>query len=335
MKTGGWDVLIVGAGISGLMAAQQLTAVGISVALVDKGRSPGGRLATRRIGPGQADHGAQFFTVRTAIGHDLVTRWLREELIFEWSRGWSDGSLESPKSDGYPRYAVHGGFNALAKHLAQDLDVQLSIKLKSVAEGNNGRWLAIGENGERFECQAIVLTPPVPQSLALLDNGHFEMPASERRQLEAIEYAPCLCGMFLVDGEIALPEPGAFQRPSHAISWIADNLRKGISPEGRVLTVHAGPDSSHAHWPDSDESILTWMNQEIEPLLSPGAVVRENQLKRWRYALPVRLHPDRFLSTQSGPLLYFAGDAFHEPRVEGAMLSGLAVAEDLIGRFGY
>ena len=59
------DVLIIGAGLAGLMAANSLKEQGWQVTLVDKGRSVGGRLATRRIGPGRADHGTQFFTART------------------------------------------------------------------------------------------------------------------------------------------------------------------------------------------------------------------------------------------------------------------------------
>ena len=43
-------VVVIGAGISGLVAGRELAAAGAEVALVDKGRSVGGRLATRRIG---------------------------------------------------------------------------------------------------------------------------------------------------------------------------------------------------------------------------------------------------------------------------------------------
>ncbi|MBE0566903.1 MAG: NAD(P)-binding protein [Krumholzibacteria bacterium] len=58
------DVLVVGAGMSGLMAAQTLTDQGVRVLVLEKDSSVGGRLATRRIGGGRADQGAQFFTAR-------------------------------------------------------------------------------------------------------------------------------------------------------------------------------------------------------------------------------------------------------------------------------
>ena len=64
MTEGTPSCVVVGAGISGLLAAQELTAAGWRVVVLDKGRGVGGRMATRRVGDGTFDHGAQFFTVR-------------------------------------------------------------------------------------------------------------------------------------------------------------------------------------------------------------------------------------------------------------------------------
>lgn len=63
-------IVIVGAGLSGLVAARSLAASGHDVSVLDKGRGVGGRLATRRIGDAVLDHGAQFFTVRTDVRAD-------------------------------------------------------------------------------------------------------------------------------------------------------------------------------------------------------------------------------------------------------------------------
>ena len=57
--------------------------------------------------------------------------------------------------------------------------------------------------------------------------------------------------------------------------------------------------------------------------------LREMQLKRWRYALPTTLHPERYLLATGIPTLAFAGDAFGWPRVEGAALSGLTAGDAL------
>ena len=193
------DALIVGAGMAGLMAANALRRAGRDVVLVDKGRSVGGRLATRRVGLGRADHGAQFFTVRTPVFRAWVDRWLADGLVYEWSRGWSDGSLATSAPDGHARYAVRGGMNSLAKRLAEGLNVRLNVRLTSVSLAG-GRWQAEDETGALYQCRTLILTAPVPQSLALLDAGGVRLGSDDRTALNRIAYAPCLAGIFWLDG---------------------------------------------------------------------------------------------------------------------------------------
>lgn len=324
------EILIVGAGLCGLMAATALAAQGRRVHLVDKGVSVGGRLATRRVGPGRADHGAQFFTVRDPQFQTWVDDWQRQGLVYHWSTGWSDGSLVDAPPDGFPRYAVRGGMNALAQHLAMQakgkgVTLHTGVRLTRVAQ-DPGCWLAHDETGTTYAAQTLVVTPPVPQALALLAAGPVELDPTDHAALARIAYAPCLCGLFWVEGDVLLPEPGALQRPTEPIAWIADNRRKGIADGATVLTVHAGPDWSRTHYGLDEAMLLTLLAEAVAPWLAPNAQIRGRQLKRWRYALPITLHPARFLHVDTHLPLYFGGDAFGGPRVEGAALSGLAVA---------
>jgi len=315
--------------LSGLLAANILQAQGRPVTLVDKGRSVGGRLATRRIGPGRADHGAQFFTVRTPQFQTWVERWLDAGLVYQWSTGWSDGSIATEPPDGYPRYAVQGGMNALAKHVAHGLEIEVGVRLASVGPTTGG-WQAQAENGQNYRSRAVILTPPVPQSLALLQAGQTHLSPGDYQALAAIEYAPCLAGLFWVEGPVELPPPGAVQQSNAPVSWIADNQRKGISPEAKIITVHAGPDYSRHHWESPQNEIMATLRAALHPYLAPTTTIAAAQLKRWRYALPTRLHPERCLRAANLPPLLFAGDAFGGPRVEGAALSGLAAAAALL-----
>jgi hypothetical protein len=326
MTTTPTDVLIVGAGLTGLLAGRVLQKQGRPVTLVDKGRAVGGRLATRRIGPGRADHGAQFFTVRSPEFRVWTEQWLAEGLIYQWSTGWGDGSLTTAANPGgYPRFAVHGGMNNLAKHLAMDLDIRVNVRIQEVTPVENG-WQARSEDGQLYASQALLLTPPVPQSLALLDAGRTSLSPADRQALERIEYAPCLAGLFWVDGPVQLPEPGALQRPEAPISWIANNQQKGISPEATIVTVHAGPAHSRQFWDQPETLALSTLQSALQPFLAPTARIIEAQLKRWRYALPTTIHPAPCLLASGLAPLVFAGDAFGEPRIEGAALAGLAAA---------
>jgi predicted NAD/FAD-dependent oxidoreductase len=312
------------------MAAATLRKHNIDVVVVDKGKGVGGRLATRRIGRGNADHGAQFFTVRSADFARLVEDWHSAGLVYRWSSGWSDGSLGTTPPDGYPRYAINGGMTALAKHLARGVNILANTRLIAVRPAGD-HWEVSPEAGANILAGALILTPPVPQSLALLDAGGTVLSELDRSALQRIEYAPCLAGLYRVDGKVDLPEPGALQRPDQPISWIANNQRKGISPEETLVTVHAGPAYSRQLWELPDSEVLQAITAEIVPILGKSTKIIETQLKRWRYALPVKLHSDRCLTASNLPPLIFAGDAFGEPRVEGAALSGMATATKLLG----
>lgn len=326
-------VLIIGAGLSGLMAAQTLVNAGYNVTIIDKGRTVGGRLATRIVGPGRADHGAQFFTVRNETFRAHVEKWAAVGLAFVWGTGWSDGSLVESPSDGYPRYAINGGMNALAAHLAAELRkagvaIHTERQITAIHQVDS-TWQIADTTGAMLHGEALLITPPVPQSLALLDAGNVLLAPADRLALERIAYAPCLCGIFWLEGNITLPEPGAVQRPGADISWIADNRAKGISPEVTVITVHAGPAYSQQYYDAPDDELLATFQANLQAYTSGRIKRRHAELKRWRYALPTTLHPERFLEAKSSAPLFFGGDAFGHPRVEGAMLSGLAMGQRL------
>lgn len=324
------DVLVVGAGLAGLLAASKLQTAGHVVQVVEKARGVGGRLATWRLGPGRGDYGAQFFTVREPQFQAIVDEWLELVLAFEWSRGWAAGSaVNDGKNDGFQRYAITGGMTAVAKHLAAHLTIHTQTKLTHVRVAGEG-WEVAAEDGRTFTTRALLLTPPVPQSLALLDAGDVPLTASDRAALERIEYAPCLSGLFWVEGGVALPAPGAVQQPEQAISWLADNQQKGISPEAAIVTAHANPAQSKIWYEAPKGELVGLFMGGLRPYLHKTSVIKAHHIHRWRYALPLVTHPQRTLLADSLPPLAFAGDAFNGPRVEGAALSGLAAAIALL-----
>lgn len=324
------DALVVGAGLSGLVAARELQNAGYRVSLVDKGRSPGGRLATRRIRAGLADHGAQFFTVRDPRFQEQVDRWLQADLVYVWGRGWSDGSLLKTTPDGHPRYATRGGMNALAKDLAASFeDLQVNRRIAAI-DYREGIFNVADSDGEALQARAVLLTPPTPQALDLL--GEVTVSDDERAALEKIQYGACLCGLFAVEGGVQLPIPGAIQNHENTVYWLADNQRKGISPDERIITAHANYEWSAAHYDDPEEAVLAFLRAAVEQRLLTGSKIVEQQLKKWRYSVPLQMHPDDYVEIEALPL-FFAGDAYGgRARVEGAYLSGLLAGQAMVER---
>lgn len=324
------DILIVGGGLSGLMAARSLTEAGLNVEIVEKAGRIGGRLLTRRYGEtGLADLGAQFFTARTPRFLSIVEAWLDKGRVYEWATAWGDGSATSGSGE-YPRYAARNGMGALARHLAAGLNVHLGHRVSAVLPDGSGWRARFTGNQPEWQARGLLLTAPVPQSLALMDAGSVSLETADRDALDFIRYAPCVCGVFRVSGRTILPNPGAIQRPGEPASWIADNRRKGLSPEETVVTVHASPDFSQSLWEQDEGTVVEALTSFLIPYLATNARIVETEIKRWRYALPTRLHPERALLAAGLPPLVFAGDAFNGPRIEGAALSGLAAAEALL-----
>lgn len=322
------DTLVVGAGIAGLLAARAI-APSRGVVVLDKGRGVGGRLATRRIGDAVFDHGAQFLTVRDPAFGAALAPLLAGGAVERWFDRIEHG--EAVRSDdpagAHVRFRGAPTMTAVAKSLAVGLDVRTSTKVAAVAPDDDG-WRVEVDGDATWRASTVVLTCPVPQSLALLDAGGAVLGSGDRDALEAIDYDPCLAVLAPLVGPSGLDGPGA-RRPEHpAVDWIADNHRKGTSPVPAV-TIHASADWSRSHWDDGDGAIVGALLGHAA--LAAVPVDGASQVVRWRYATPSAPHPTRILRASGPRRLLFAGDAFGGPRVEGAALSGLAAAEDVLG----
>jgi renalase len=321
------SVIIIGAGLSGIMAARTLTQQGHTVTILDKGASVGGRMATRRLSQGKADTGAQFFTARTPEFQAQIDQWIHQDLVSLWGYGWSDGSVKRTTDDGHPRYVAKQGMNSLVKDLAQNLkDIRVNVEVKTIEQTDASVWRVTDQNGDSYAGDYLLVTAPAPQALNLLKASSVPLSHGDTEALQHLEYGPCLCGVFVIRGEVALPDPGAMQNFEKTVYWIADNKRKGISPI-TTLTAHVEARYSREHYDDPDHETLAMMKQALRPFLGLDAQIIEEQLKKWRYSVPITTYPQDYYQLE-GQSVFLAGDAFGgRGRVEGAYLSGVAVGQ--------
>ena len=137
-------IVIIGSGIAGLACARRLADAGLSSIVLDKGRGIGGRVATRREGNMQFDHGAQFVNARSAEFAAALTRLSVAD--------WQDGSGRT-HSVGVP------GMSAMAKALGEGLDIRQRSQVNRLHhDGDN--WVLALENGTLRTTRVVVTLVP-------------------------------------------------------------------------------------------------------------------------------------------------------------------------------
>ena len=318
------DILIIGAGLAGLSAANDLQQAGHSVLVVDKGRGLGGRLAGRRIGAATFDHGAQFFTARESRFKAAVEGWIKEGIAEEWYSSYPG------RPNGHPRYRGVPTMTAVAKYLATDIHVMRTTRVDSISQQGDG-WLAELNNGETINAKAMLITSPVPQTIDLLATGQITVSTDKQARLNRIQYESCIAVMAILDGPTAIESPGAIALEDGPIAWITDNLQKGVSKIPAV-TIHASGDFSAEHL-NHDRMEIGQRLIDAAGVYLGDARVTEYQVHGWRYSKPTIVDdaPCILLSeTTDLPPLAIAGDAFAGPRFEGAVQSGWAAAKALM-----
>lgn len=350
------DVLILGAGLSGLKIARDLQAAGRRRVLVlDKSGGVGGRAATRRWDDVPVDHGAQFFTVRSAAFRAQTNRWLAHGVCFRWAEGFhqwdAEHGLRPPEDDGHPRYACRRGMSALGKNLAGVLPPS-SLHLESRAtrlhreKDSGGRpcWRVevegVSGTGTPLAAYTLASTVPTPQTLDLLAASGLSddtFDSGEMAKLRAVEYAPTLA--VLLRGLAPKASWQGIQLRDQTLTWISadsDKREGGVPAEGgqQIFVLHASPEFSR-EWQDRDlEEAADLMVARAGEIVGDWiTTLPDRQVHRWRFAnVPkgVERWAGLQISKDGEAPLFVAGDAFLGAKIEGAYLSGLEVAQAIL-----
>lgn len=331
------DVIVIGAGISGLALARALSEAGQRVLTLDKARGVGGRCATRRLEETRLDHGSPLIHGRSPELRRLLDTLPAEQVLPDWPlhvRGEGTPCQPQAYDSRSRRLALGSGVSALAKALAGDRQVALQTRVERL-ERRGGAFVAhAGE--QRFTARTLVLTCPVPQTLELLatlgDQG--EALAAIQGALKSVFMLPCLTVMAGYHRAPAedwhLWTPGS----EHPIHTLVNDSSKRPGATRQWLVIQAQPRYSREH---IDGSAETWRDELLAhtaDLLGEWAArPAVCQTHAWRYARVQRGHElarPALLRWDDGALLGLCGDAFDPAGgVEGAYLSGLNLARRL------
>jgi predicted NAD/FAD-dependent oxidoreductase len=308
------SVIVIGAGLAGLVCARKLAAVGVEVRVFEKSRSLGGRCASRRFEGAVIDSGAQYFSIKHAFVREEIQNLVGPALC-EITLPVFDEQMQVVP--GAQRYYHADGNNRLGKALAEGLQIELEHPVTEIQRGDGGILV------DGAACDAVVVTAPWSQAAGLFG---FETPSI---------YDPCLTAAFSYDGPPS--GPGQFVyglMGSDALAWSAcENAKPGRVPDAMtVMIAQASPDFSLANFDTSPEiwgpelrEVLE-MRWEIDP-----ARFRSQFTHRWKFSR--RSAPAVGLD-QLPAGCFVAGDSICESRVESVWQSGAAVADSVIEWLG-
>lgn len=346
-------VAVVGAGVAGLACARTLLDHGVEVVVFDKGRVPGGRLASHRSPELDVDVGAPYFTVRDQRFDRDVRSWIDDGVVEPW-RGricaLPSGAAAPVDTPPVERFVGTPSMSAVARHLGRDVAVRTSHRVDTIDRRAGGFVLAgtVGGPGVTLgprddaseipqvgfgEFEALVVCLPSDQAHPLVRVVSPALADAVAR----VACEPCLALGLVTQGEAlcALPFDGLFVGrdgdPDRILAWL---VRESSKPKRRgddSWVIHAAPEWSRAHLRDPREVIEDQLLGELARVLQiPRFGVRATTLRRWAFARsPSSLAVEPLFDVEAK--LGVGGDWSAGGRVEGAFLAGVALAGRVLG----
>lgn len=319
------SIAIIGAGITGITLARQLQSYA-KVSVFEKSRGFGGRMATRRIGPYQFDHGAQFFTARSKQFKSLVNDCVAEKQIQAWQpRVLSLDPENKPfKREWFePHYVAVPGMNSLCKTLARGLNVTLDTRVADIAADEQG-WLLKDAAGKRLgHFDWVISTLPAPQADELLPDCF-----AYKAALSEADFSPCFSLMLGFESAPKLNFDAAVVRNS-PLGWIATNSGKQGRPSAFSIVVHSDNEWARTQFESSIDEVRQRMLEALDKLMGDSPLEPQQlAIHRWKYAKAETSCEEKFLLDESNRLAA-CGDWCGGSRVEDAFLSGLKLSDHL------
>ncbi len=315
------DTLIIGAGLGGLTLARELSVRSNKVVVLEKSKSPGGRLSTRRSDFGSFDHGAQYLTSRTPAFTSLFKQLSASGELAPWHPEGKDSAR--------PWWVGQPGMSTLGKALARGLDISFETRLTEVASEDGG-FVVHTQNpaGEEtiYAASRIVAAIPAPQAMDLL------VPLDPAfLKLQEVSMAPCWSAMLAFDSRLNDLPDLTRGKEGDVLSLIA---RNGSKPgrDGETFVIHATPEWSRAHIENDPDTVKSAMVSALRLQTGLGDHLPASvhcQVHRWLYAL-VETPLDQPFIGNSENTLFACGDWCIGGRAEAAHQSGLALAQHIM-----
>ena len=321
-------IAIIGAGISAITIAQNLKNIA-NVSLFEKSRGVGGRMALRRSGLYEFDHGTQFFTAKDQNFKNFIAPLIKENVIKQWDARFAEFKnnklLRRTTWDSeYPHYVGVPGMNSISQYLSKDLDITLNTKVNKMVKNSNNSWELFDDNLNNLgEYDWVISTAPAIQSSEIL-------PKYFKHYNELITRKMVGCFSLMLGFERALPLSwdAALIRDAD-ISWVSINSSKPNRAKSFSMLIHSTNAWAEKHLSDNYQDVISFLNKETSRIIGYDTSHADHKdLHAWRYANIAKQTKSDILIDYKNRLAA-CGDWLKQGRVECAFEAGFMMAKEI------
>lgn len=331
--------------MAGLAAAWELSRQGHDVVIFEKSRGLSGRAATRRREGACYDHGANFFRTNDPEIHDLIHHLLpTDDLVQIPGPVWtfdSTGAITpgSHRQNSHPKYTYRNGISNLGKLLVGASGPTLHREaLITRLSRKNDNWFLHTDDSTHGPFTHLILTPPAPQSAALLDSVIDQASALITLHDTLAECRYHKQFTFVLGYDHRLPRAASFHAlvnsdRNHDLSWLSFEEDKPghVEPSKSLLILQMNPAWSAAHYETPREDLFPLALAAARSLLPdlPDPAWQDSQ--RWGFAHPAKTPTPEVLLAGESLGLFLAGDTLAgRGRIPLALKTGLQAASRLL-----
>jgi len=300
-----YDVIIIGAGLSGSFIARKINRSGLNTLLIEKSTTIGGRLSTKAVGEGIADYGCQYLSPKSNDLSNLIEE-LENKYIVK----------KTKINDSNHTYIAPYGMNKIPQFLSLGINTILNQKVVSLKK-TKSNW-TVKTNAYEIKSRSIILTMPIDQVNQLIKpfkNTIGELPNPK--------YESFFTSTFQSNKQIS----SDIIRSEINAPWICNNSQKGLLNNKNIFTINFSNDFSNKLLGLNQDQRHNMINQQLKNLGFNS--YSSLALHFWKYAFSKEQNnPSHFFDKDV--MLGICGDSFSIGQADGAIISANKTFSDLI-----
>jgi predicted NAD/FAD-dependent oxidoreductase len=329
------NIAIIGAGISGLILAEELKSIA-NIKIFEKARGVGGRMSSRSFENFTFDFGAQFFTAKSLEFKNYIAPLIQQKIVEKWHANFVeiDGNKITYNRQwnlANEHYIASPKMNSLAKYLAKQLENSVEIILqKKISKIKKIKKIISLFDEEENLCgkfDLVILTIPSDQAIEILPKnfGFFEI-------LKDKKMSPCFSVMLGLKSKPKLDWDCAYLKNSK-LSWIAFESSKPSRSSSESLTLLSRNSWASENLERDLQEIKNELIAEFEYATNSKITdILHSDIHRWKYANIEKQKGEKFIYDEKNSIA-LASDYFIQGRIECAFQSAMALAFELKNKF--